>query len=99
MGTCSNRSGSKRTTIGYDCCRTSIYKRDSLVMVGEHVTLDAGTGCVHTAPGHGEDDYHIGKQIRFGHIIPVDNGGCYTNEAPGFEGYSMKMQIRWSLKN
>lgn len=38
-----------------------IYGRDSLIMCGDHVTLDAGTGCVHTAPGHGEDDFNIGK--------------------------------------
>lgn len=63
-----------------------IYKRDSLVMVGDHVTADAGTGCVHTAPGHGEDDYQIGKRYGLDILSPVDNGGCYTNEAPGFEG-------------
>lgn len=38
-----------------------LYDRTSLVMLGEHVTTDAGTGCVHTAPGHGEDDFVIGK--------------------------------------
>ncbi|MBD8035512.1 isoleucine--tRNA ligase [Solibacillus sp. A46] len=63
-----------------------IYKRDSLVMVGEHVTAEAGTGCVHTAPGHGEDDYQVGKQYGLDILSPVDNGGCYTDEAPGFEG-------------
>lgn len=63
-----------------------VYKRDSLVMVGDHVTADAGTGCVHTAPGHGEDDYQIGKRYGLDILSPVDNGGCYTNEAPGFEG-------------
>ena len=34
-------------------------------MVGEHVTAEAGTGCVHTAPGHGEDDYNIGKHMVY----------------------------------
>ncbi|MEG0439197.1 MAG: isoleucine--tRNA ligase [Solibacillus sp.] len=63
-----------------------IYKRDSLVMVGDHVTADAGTGCVHTAPGHGEDDYQIGNRYGLEVLSPVDNGGCYTDEAPGFEG-------------
>ncbi|MFZ4199579.1 isoleucine--tRNA ligase [Lysinibacillus sp. NPDC056220] len=62
------------------------YDRDSLVMVGEHVTADAGTGCVHTAPGHGEDDYHISKQYGLDILSPLDNSGCYTDEAPGFEG-------------
>ncbi|MGM9951514.1 MAG: isoleucine--tRNA ligase [Lysinibacillus sp.] len=62
------------------------YDRDSLVMVGEHVTAEAGTGCVHTAPGHGEDDFNIGKQYGLDVLSPVDNRGCYTAEAPGFEG-------------
>ena len=62
------------------------YDRDSLVMVGEHVTAEAGTGCVHTAPGHGEDDYNIGKEYGLPVLSPVDNSGCYTSEAPGFEG-------------
>ena len=63
-----------------------IYKRDSLVMLGDHVTAEAGTGCVHTAPGHGEDDYQVGKRYGLPVLSPVDNGGCYTDEAPGFEG-------------
>ena len=63
-----------------------LYKRDSLVMVGDHVTAEAGTGCVHTAPGHGEDDYNVGKQYGLDILSPVDNSGCYTDEAPGFEG-------------
>lgn len=62
------------------------YDRDSLVMVGEHVTAEAGTGCVHTAPGHGEDDFNIGKAYGLPVLSPVDNRGCYTDEAPGFEG-------------
>ena len=62
------------------------YDRDSLVMVGEHVTTEAGTGCVHTAPGHGEDDFNIGKEYGLPVLSPVDNRGCYTDEAPGFEG-------------
>ncbi|MER2189835.1 MAG: isoleucine--tRNA ligase [Solibacillus sp.] len=63
-----------------------IYGRDSLVMVGDHVTAEAGTGCVHTAPGHGEDDYQVGKRYGLEILSPVDNTGCYTDEAPGFEG-------------
>ncbi|GGG21115.1 isoleucine--tRNA ligase 1 [Lysinibacillus alkalisoli] len=62
------------------------YDRDSLVMLGEHVTTDAGTGCVHTAPGHGEDDYQVGKQYGLPILSPVDNRGVFTSEAPGFEG-------------
>ncbi|MBM7632512.1 isoleucine--tRNA ligase [Geomicrobium sediminis] len=62
------------------------YDRDSLVMTGQHVTLDAGTGAVHTAPGHGEDDFIIGQQYGLEPLCPVDNKGVMTEEAPGFAG-------------
>ncbi|WP_077326037.1 isoleucine--tRNA ligase [Virgibacillus siamensis] len=62
------------------------YDRDSLVMLGEHVTTDAGTGCVHTAPGHGEDDFYVAKSYGIDALSPVDDKGVFTNEAPGFEG-------------
>src|SRR5690625_3292984 len=62
------------------------YDRDSLVMVGNHVTIDAGTGCVHTAPGHGEDDFYISREYGIEALSPVDDKGYLTNEAPGFEG-------------
>ncbi|WP_048827830.1 isoleucine--tRNA ligase [Bacillus sp. B-jedd] len=63
-----------------------IYGRDSLVMLGEHVTTDAGTGCVHTAPGHGEDDFQIGRKYGLDVLCPVDDKGVMTSEAEGFEG-------------
>ncbi|MFS0672363.1 isoleucine--tRNA ligase [Ornithinibacillus sp. 179-J 7C1 HS] len=62
------------------------YDRESLVMLGEHVTTDAGTGCVHTAPGHGEDDFFVSKQYGIDAFCPVDHKGVFTSEAPGFEG-------------
>ena len=62
------------------------YDRESLVMVGDHVTLDAGTGLVHTAPGHGDDDYIIGHKYGLDVLSPVDDRGCFTAEAPGLEG-------------
>ncbi|MCG3055927.1 class I tRNA ligase family protein, partial [Escherichia coli] len=63
-----------------------IYKRDSLLVLGDHVTTDAGTGCVHTAPGHGEDDFIVGQKYGLGVLCPVDSKGHMTEEAPGFEG-------------
>jgi isoleucyl-tRNA synthetase len=63
-----------------------LYGRDSLVMLGDHVTTDAGTGCVHTAPGHGEDDFLVGKRYGLDVLCPVDDRGVMTKEAPGFEG-------------
>src|SRR5699024_1350817 len=49
------------------------YDRESLLMVGDHVTLDAGTGLVHTAPGHGDDDYIIGHKYGLDVLSPVDD--------------------------
>ncbi|MCT8139754.1 isoleucine--tRNA ligase [Anaerobacillus sp. CMMVII] len=66
--------------------RHPLYDRDSIVILGDHVTLDAGTGCVHTAPGHGEDDFIVGQKYNLDVLCPVDDRGCFTNEAPGFEG-------------
>ncbi|WML27546.1 isoleucine--tRNA ligase [Neobacillus sp. OS1-33] len=63
-----------------------LYDRDSLVLLGEHVTTDAGTGCVHTAPGHGEDDFYVGQKYGLDVLCPVDDKGVMTAEAPGFEG-------------
>ncbi|MFC2950181.1 isoleucine--tRNA ligase [Virgibacillus sediminis] len=62
------------------------YDRESLIMLGEHVTTDAGTGCVHTAPGHGEDDFVVSKAYGLEPLSPVDDKGVFTSEAPGFEG-------------
>ncbi len=66
--------------------RHPFYERDSLVMLGEHVTTEAGTGCVHTAPGHGEDDFLVGKKYGLDVLNPVDDKGYFTSQAPGFEG-------------
>ncbi|MFA1818644.1 isoleucine--tRNA ligase [Virgibacillus oceani] len=62
------------------------YERDSLVMLGDHVTTEAGTGCVHTAPGHGEDDFYVSRSYGIEALNPVDGKGVFTAEAPGFEG-------------
>ena len=57
--------------------------RESLVIVGDHVTLDAGTGCVHTAPGHGVEDYVVCQKYKdIPIIVPVDSKG-YLNELAG----------------
>ena len=63
-----------------------LYDRSSLLIVGDHVTLDSGTGLVHTAPGHGEDDYQVGLKYGLDILSPVDNRGHFTDEAPGYEG-------------
>jgi isoleucyl-tRNA synthetase len=67
-------------------CRHPFIERDSLVIMGDHVTLEAGTGCVHTAPGHGEDDFYVGKEYGLDVLSPVDDRGRFTDEAGKFAG-------------
>jgi isoleucyl-tRNA synthetase len=63
-----------------------LYDRKSPIILGDHVTTEAGTGCVHTAPGHGEDDFIVGQKYGLGVLCPVNEKGVLTEEAPGFEG-------------
>jgi isoleucyl-tRNA synthetase len=51
--------------------------RNSKVVLGDHVLMDSGTGGVHTAPGHGEDDYRVGLKYDLEVVMPVDETGCY----------------------
>jgi len=60
--------------------------RNSLLMLGDHVTLDAGTGAVHTAPGHGYEDYVIGRQYGLDVYNPVDNRGYFMKDVEHFAG-------------
>ncbi|MBK8325711.1 MAG: isoleucine--tRNA ligase [Moraxellaceae bacterium] len=62
------------------------YERIVPVIVGEHVTADAGTGAVHTAPGHGQDDFVIGKKYDLKVDNPVDNNGVFLPNTPLFAG-------------
>ena len=55
--------------------------RRSLVCLADYVTLEAGTGCVHTAPGHGDVDFETGLGYKLPMICPVDEKGCLTAEA------------------
>ena len=60
--------------------------RESKVLLGEHVTTEAGTGCVHIAPGHGQDDYEIGLKYGLDIYNPVDGSGKFTSDVPEFQG-------------
>ncbi len=60
--------------------------RDSIILFGSHVTLEAGTGCVHTAPGHGADDYIVGLAAGLEPYAPVDAKGRFTEEVPNWAG-------------
>lgn len=67
-------------------CKHPLFERESLVILGKHVTLEAGTGCVHTAPGHGEDDFYVAKEYGIEVISPVNNSGVFTEEAGKYKG-------------
>jgi isoleucyl-tRNA synthetase len=64
--------------------------RESVIILGEHVTLEQGTGCVHTAPGHGQEDFEIGMKYGLPIINPVDHAGHFTAEGGKFEGMSVE---------
>lgn len=75
----------------YTVCKHPFFDRDSLVIVGDHVTLDAGTGCVHTAPGHGAEDFEVCRNYPGIEVItPVDKRGHMTEEAGKFAGLYYK---------
>ncbi len=67
-------------------CGHPFEDRVSLVILGKHVTLEQGTGAVHTAPGHGMEDFIVGKEYDLPVLSPVDGKGCFTAEGGIFEG-------------
>ena len=69
---------------------TAPVRRDikGTVIYGDHVTLDTGTGAVHTAPGHGQDDYLVALEFDIPMLMPVDDNGVFTGEAGQFAGLS-----------
>ncbi len=77
----------KGSELEYIKTRHPFLDRESLVIVGDHVTLDSGTGCVHTAPGHGVEDYDVCRNYpEIPIIVPVDADGRLTEEAGQFAG-------------
>ncbi len=67
-------------------CKHPFIDRTSQIILGNHVTLDQGTGCVHTAPGHGQEDYEIGLSYHLPILSPVNSNGKFTSEVKLFEG-------------
>ncbi|MCX7823574.1 MAG: isoleucine--tRNA ligase [Syntrophobacterales bacterium] len=67
-------------------CSHPFIDRESLIVLGTYVTLDTGTGCVHTAPGHGREDYDTGIKYGLEIYSPVDDDGCFTQDVPFFAG-------------
>jgi len=73
-----------------------LFDRESLVIVGDHVTVEAGTGCVHTAPGHGVDDFNVCRKYpQLPMFTPVDDRGIMTSEAHQYNGqhYSKAINV------
>ncbi len=69
--------------------RHPFYDRDSLVVLGEHVTLEAGTGCVHTAPGHGREDYDMGLKYGLEIYSPMNHEGRFAPDVEFFAGLNV----------
>jgi len=83
-------------------CRHPLYERESVLLVGDHVTLEQGTGCVHIAPGHGHEDFAIGQANNLPVLSPLDDTGVFTEEAGQYSGMRYDkggLQVIEDLKN
>ena len=67
-------------------CRHPFIDRESVIVQAPYVTLDVGTGCVHTAPGHGREDFETALKYGLNIYSPVDDDGCFTEDVPYFAG-------------
>jgi isoleucyl-tRNA synthetase len=82
-------------------CKHPFMERESLIILANYVTLDTGTGIVHTAPGHGREDYMSGLQYNLPILSPVDSSGIFTDEAGPYEGmfiYDANKRINTDLQ-
>jgi len=70
-------------------CHHPFIDRESVIVLANYVTLEQGTGCVHTAPGHGQEDYVTGHKYGLDILCPVDNEGNFTEEAQHFVGMNV----------
>lgn len=69
--------------------RHPLVERESPVVLGDHVTLDAGTGCVHTAPGHGLEDYDVSVRYDLPVFAPITSDGRFTDDVAAYEGLKL----------
>ncbi|MBM4386533.1 MAG: isoleucine--tRNA ligase [Deltaproteobacteria bacterium] len=67
-------------------CGHPFIERDSVIILADFVTLDTGSGCVHIAPGHGQEDYEVGLKYGLDVYAPVDAEGKFTKDVPQFTG-------------
>ncbi|RMG59421.1 MAG: isoleucine--tRNA ligase [Deltaproteobacteria bacterium] len=70
-------------------CRHPFYERESKLVLAPYVTLEAGTGCVHTAPGHGREDYETGIKYGLDIYAPLDDEGRFTDDVGFFAGMNV----------
>ncbi len=70
----------KGSELEYITCQHPLYDRESLIILGDHVTDDSGTGCVHTAPGFGADDFFVGQKYGLPAYCNVDEHGCMMED-------------------
>jgi len=66
--------------------RHPFLEREGMMVLGDHVTIDAGTGLVHTAPGHGADDFNVGRKYGLDIYTPVNHRGQFTEDVPLWAG-------------
>jgi isoleucyl-tRNA synthetase len=70
-------------------CRHPFLERDSVFVPADYVTLEQGTGLVHTAPGHGAEDFYTGREHDLPVLVPVDHAGRFTEEVPLWAGMNV----------
>ncbi|KLO23754.1 isoleucyl-tRNA synthetase [Marinitoga sp. 1197] len=76
----------KGKDLEYKKAKHPFMNRESLIVLADYVTLEDGTGCVHTAPGHGAEDYQTGLKYKLPVLSPVNHEGIFTDEAGKYKG-------------
>jgi isoleucyl-tRNA synthetase len=80
--------------------RHPLYDRESEIVIGgDYVTIESGTGLVHTAPGHGQEDYIVGQRYGLSILSPVDDQGNFTEEAGQFAGLNVLKDANRAIIN
>lgn len=84
------KSTVKGKDLEHSTYRHPLYDRQSPIVIGgDYVTTESGTGLVHTAPGHGQEDYIVGQRYGLPILAPVDDNGNFTSEAGQFAGLNV----------
>ena len=86
---CEVKAKFKAAVLEHQPCAHPLLDKSSIVILGDHVTLEQGTGCVHTAPGHGVEDYEIGLKYNLPVVMPVDEAGRFTADYKEMQGVNV----------